>query len=82
MDQDKMKEEMEKCKNSPQYFFDNYCNVSADDLPTTDPDTLKKIWDAARPSLLKVEGLEGKIIITSTPGGSNYFHDLYIKSQK
>lgn len=79
MDQDKIKEEMEKCKNSPQYFFDNYCNVSADDLPTANLDTIKKLWDAAMPHLSKVKG---KIIITSTPGGSNYFYDLYIKSQK
>ena len=81
-DRIKMGEEMERCKNSPQYFFDNYWHVTADDLPTSDPDTIKKLWDAAGADLSKVDDLEGKIIITSTPQGPNYFYDLYIKSQK
>jgi hypothetical protein len=79
LDPDKIREEMERCKNSPKYFFDNYCNVSADEIPITDPEVIKEIWDAARPVL---SNADKKIIITSTPTGGNFFYDLYIKSKK
>lgn len=78
---DKIKEEMEKCKASPQYFFDNYCRISQEhDLPPCEPEKLKELWESAMPKLKNSE-MSGKVIITSTPVGNNFFFDLFLKGK-
>jgi hypothetical protein len=37
------------------------------------------LWEKSMP---KIEGLDGKIIITSTPTGNNYFKELWDKNKK
>jgi hypothetical protein len=64
----KIKEKLKKCIDSVDYFRQTYCH---------DMDPI--LWENAMP---KIEGLKGKIIITSTPAGNNYFKELWDKSKK
>lgn len=64
----KIKEELQKCIESLEYFRENYTDV-------IDPTLYEK-------ALPKIEGLEGKVIITSTPLGNNHFKELWDKSKK
>ena len=63
----KIKEELQKCIEAPEYFRENYTDV-------IDPTLYEK-------ALPKIEGLEGKVIITSTPLGNNHFKELCHKSK-
>jgi hypothetical protein len=65
----KIKEELKKCIESEEYFRENYVEVINPEL-----------YDDALPKIK--EGFEGKVIITSTPLGNNYFFDLWEKSKK
>jgi hypothetical protein len=64
----KIKEELQKCIESLEYFRENYTDV-------IDPTLYEK-------TLPKIEGFEGKVIITSTPIGNNHFKELWDKSKK
>jgi hypothetical protein len=63
-----IKKELKKCIDSIDYFRKNYIN-------TIDPILYEK-------ALPKIEGSEGKAIITSTPLGNNHFKELWEKSKK
>ncbi len=65
----KIKKEIQKCIESPEYFRENY-------IGNIDPETYEK----ALPKIK--EGFEGKVIITSTPRGDTHFKDLWEKSKK
>lgn len=64
----KIKKELKKCIDSIDYFRENYIDV-------IDP----LLYEKAFP---KIEGFEGKVIITSTPLGNNQFKELWEKSKK
>lgn len=44
------------------------------DIQDIPPEILKAMWDKALP---KLEGIKGKIIITGTPLGSQYYKEVY-----
>jgi hypothetical protein len=64
----KIREELKKCIESEEYFRKNYIDI-------LDSELYKK-------ALPKIEGFEGKVIITSTPLGNNHFKELWEKSKK
>ena len=65
----KIKKEIQKCIESPEYFRENY-------IGNIDPETYEKAFHKIS------EGFEGKVIITSTPLGNNHFKELWKKSKK
>lgn len=48
MSNDKLKEELDKCKKSPYYFFMNYCTINGKPAKTSlSEEDFNKLWGAA-----------------------------------
>ena len=67
------KEEIEKCKNDPYYFYSQHC-IIRDDVPCISKEQFEMMWNSKE--LRKTR--KGDVIITSTPKGiSQGFHRLW-----
>ena len=65
----KIKEELKKCIESPDYFRENY-------IGEIDPELYERVFPKIK------EGFEGKVIITSTPSGDSHFKKLWDDDKK
>ena len=70
-DKKNIEEEINKCKNDPYYFYVNYTECPGIKLTRED---FESIYNSIVPNE------NGKVIITSTPKGENFYYDVYLKN--